>query len=90
VRQVKIDRSFILDLSSSPSNEVLVDAIVQLGHSLGVQVVAEGVETQAELDVLRNLGCGLVQGYHLARPAPLPEVMAWAAARSAPAPARAG
>lgn len=90
VRQVKIDRSFILDLSSSPSNEVLVDAIVQLGHSLGVQVVAEGVETQAELDVLRNLGCGLVQGYHLARPAPLPEVMAWAAARSAPAPVKAG
>lgn len=90
VRQVKIDRSFILDLSSSPGNEVLVDAIVQLGHSLGVQVVAEGVETQAELDVLRGLGCGLVQGYHLARPAPLPQVMAWAAARSAPAPAGAG
>ena len=96
VRQVKIDRSFILDLSSSPSNEVLVDAIVQLGHSLGVQVVAEGVETQAELDVLRSLGCGLVQGYHLARPAPLAEVMAWAAARSvppsaaAPAPVPAG
>ncbi len=87
VRQVKIDRSFILDLSSSPSNEVLVDAIVQLGHSLGVQVVAEGVETQAELDVLRNLGCGLVQGYHLARPAPLPDVMAWAFARSKAAPA---
>jgi len=90
VRQVKIDRSFILDLSSSPGNEVLVDSIVQLGHSLGVQVVAEGVETQAELDVLRNLGCGLVQGYHLARPAPLADVMAWAAARLAPEPIKAG
>lgn len=90
VRQVKIDRSFILDLSSSPGNEVLVDSIVQLGHSLGVQVVAEGVETQAELDVLRHLGCGLVQGYHLARPAPLADVMAWATARSATAHARVG
>ncbi|MET3181655.1 UNVERIFIED_ORG: diguanylate cyclase (GGDEF)-like protein [Variovorax guangxiensis] len=90
VRQVKIDRSFILDLSSSPGNEVLVDSIVQLGHSLGVQVVAEGVETQAELDVLRHLGCGLVQGYHLARPAPLADVMAWAAARLATAHARVG
>jgi len=85
VRQVKIDRSFILDLSSSPGNVVLVDAIVQLGRSLNIQVVAEGVETQDELDALHAIGCRLVQGYHLARPAPLPEVMAWAAARLAPA-----
>jgi diguanylate cyclase (GGDEF)-like protein len=89
VRQVKIDRSFILDLPSSPGNAVLVDAIVQLGQSLNIQVVAEGVETQDELDALCKLGCRLVQGYHLARPAPLPEVMAWAVARSAPAPVKA-
>lgn len=81
VRQVKIDRSFILGLSSSPGNVVLVDAIVQLGRSLNIQVVAEGVETQDELDALRALGCKLVQGYHLARPAPLVDVMAWDAAR---------
>jgi EAL domain-containing protein (putative c-di-GMP-specific phosphodiesterase class I) len=81
VRQVKIDRSFILGLSSSPGNVVLVDAIVQLGRSLNIQVVAEGVETQDELDALRALGCKLVQGYHLARPAPLPDVIAWDAAR---------
>ncbi|MFM9925928.1 EAL domain-containing protein [Variovorax sp. H27-G14] len=89
VRQVKIDRSFILGLSSSPGNVVLVDAIVQLGRSLNIQVVAEGVETQAELDALRALGCKLVQGYHLARPAPLADVTAWDVARLlllAPAP----
>ncbi|KQX34389.1 putative bifunctional diguanylate cyclase/phosphodiesterase [Variovorax sp. Root434] len=81
VRQVKIDRSFTLGLSSSPGNVVLVDAIVQLGRSLNIQVVAEGVETQEELEALRTLGCKLVQGYHLARPAPLSELMAWAASR---------
>jgi diguanylate cyclase (GGDEF)-like protein len=96
VRQVKIDRSFILGLSSSPGNVVLVDAIVQLGRSLNIQVVAEGVETQDELDALRALGCKLVQGYHLSRPAPLPDVMAWAVAQAptvstaATAPASAG
>lgn len=82
VRQVKIDRSFILGLAASPGNVVLVDSIVQLGRSLNIQVVAEGVETQEELDVLRTLGCTLVQGYHLARPAPLPDMTAWAEARS--------
>ncbi|SFP58313.1 diguanylate cyclase (GGDEF) domain-containing protein [Variovorax sp. OK605] len=83
VRQVKIDRSFILGLSSSPGNVVLVDSIVQLGRSLNLQVVAEGVETQEELDALRALGCKLVQGYHLARPAPLPDVMSWAVSLAA-------
>ncbi|WP_414080272.1 EAL domain-containing protein [Variovorax sp. SCN45] len=82
VRQVKIDRSFILGLAASPGNVVLVDSIVQLGRSLNIQVVAEGVETQEELDVLRTLGCTLVQGYHLARPAPLPDMTAWAEARA--------
>jgi EAL domain-containing protein (putative c-di-GMP-specific phosphodiesterase class I) len=88
VRQVKIDRSFTLGLSSSPGNVVLVDAIVQLGRSLNIQVVAEGVETQDELEALRALGCKLVQGYHLARPAPLSELMAWAASRALPAHAK--
>ncbi|CAA2109248.1 putative bifunctional diguanylate cyclase/phosphodiesterase [Variovorax paradoxus] len=89
VRQVKIDRSFILGLSSSPGNVVLVDSIVQLGRSLNLQVVAEGVETQEELDALRALGCKLVQGYHLARPAPLVDVTAWASLRAVAAAAHA-
>lgn len=81
VRQVKIDRSFIDGLETSPGNAVLVNSIVQLGNSLDLLVVAEGVETQAELDVLTLLDCRLVQGYLFARPAPLPEVMAWAVGR---------
>jgi diguanylate cyclase (GGDEF)-like protein len=81
VRQVKIDRSFIDGLETSPGNAVLVYSIVQLGNSLDILVVAEGVETRAELEVLTLLDCRLVQGYLFARPAPLPEVIAWAAGR---------
>ncbi|MGJ7492213.1 putative bifunctional diguanylate cyclase/phosphodiesterase [Variovorax sp. ZT4R33] len=83
VKQVKIDRSFIDGLASSPGNAVLVNSIVQLGASLDIAVVAEGVETEGELAVLTVLECRLVQGYLFARPAPLPEVMAWAAAQPA-------
>ncbi|HSU21939.1 MAG TPA: EAL domain-containing protein [Variovorax sp.] len=85
VRQVKIDRSFVAGLGGSSGNRVLVDAIVRLGRALDIEVVAEGVETVDELDVLRVLDCPLGQGYHFARPAPLAEVVAWAERRRAAA-----
>lgn len=81
VRQVKIDRSFVAGLGGSSGNRVLVNAIVQLGRALDIEVVAEGVETVEELDMLRTLGCRLGQGYHFARPAPLAEVVDWAGRR---------
>ena len=81
VRQVKIDRSFITGLPTVPGNVVLVDSIIQLARSLNLQVVAEGVETEGELEALRALGCPLVQGYFLSLPAPLADVDAWAARR---------
>lgn len=71
VRRVKIDRSFVCGLSRSSRNATLVAFIVQMGRSLDIEVVAEGVESAEELEVLCSLGCQLVQGYHLARPAPL-------------------
>ena len=77
VRQVKIDRSFVSDLAASTENRVLVNSIVQVGQALDVEVVAEGVETQAELDALFALGCTLMQGYRFARPAPLETAMRW-------------
>lgn len=80
VQQIKIDRSFISDLANSSENRVLVNSIVQVGHALNVEVVAEGVETQQELDALAALGCTLMQGYYFARPAPLEKVMRWAEA----------
>lgn len=77
VKQIKIDRSFISDLGASTENRVLVNSILQVGHALDVEVVAEGVETRDELDALRTLGCTLMQGYHFARPAPLADVVRW-------------
>ena len=77
VKQIKIDRSFISDLANSAENRVLVNSVMQVGHALNVEVVAEGVETQHELDALISLGCTLMQGYHFARPAPLEAVARW-------------
>jgi diguanylate cyclase (GGDEF)-like protein/PAS domain S-box-containing protein len=65
---VKIDKSFIRDMSEDNSDRALVDAIITMARSLELNVVAEGVETQAQLDILRQLGCGYGQGYLFSRP----------------------
>lgn len=75
VRQVKIDRSFISGLDASRDNRLLVNTILQMARSLGIDVVAEGVERIEELMALRALQCPLMQGYHLCRPAPLDEII---------------
>jgi diguanylate cyclase (GGDEF)-like protein len=81
VRQVKIDRSFVLNLASSPGSRLMVEAVIRLGQSLFIEVVAEGVENREELEALNALGSPLLQGYYFMRPAPLDKVMAWAAQR---------
>src|SRR5262249_48366651 len=68
VDELKIDRSFVLDMLHSDNDTVLVRSSIDLGHNLGLSVVAEGVEDQATADALAELGCDQVQGYHLARP----------------------
>ncbi len=70
VDEIKIDRSFVKDMTTDPDDATLVRSAIDLGHNLGLAVVAEGVENQTTLDQLRNLGCDLAQGYHLGRPAP--------------------
>jgi diguanylate cyclase (GGDEF)-like protein len=73
VRELKIDRSFLLGLadgSTARASRVLVRSIVGLGHSLGLTVVAEGVETSEILDELRGIGCDVAQGYLISRPVP--------------------
>jgi diguanylate cyclase (GGDEF)-like protein/PAS domain S-box-containing protein len=67
---LKIDRSFIADVTGDVQAEAIVRTIIALGHGLGMRVVAEGVETQEQLDMLRRLRCDEVQGYLLGRPAP--------------------
>ena len=65
---LKIDRSFVRDISSDPSDAVLVRAIIDLAHSLGMTTVAEGVESSAQLYFLRSHKCNFAQGYFIGRP----------------------
>jgi EAL domain-containing protein (putative c-di-GMP-specific phosphodiesterase class I) len=80
---VKIDRSFIHTLADHDSDgaRAIVGAILAMSHRLGLQVTAEGVETEAQLAMLRLYNCDLVQGFLLARPMPLEEVPGYLAAR---------
>ena len=66
----KIDKSFVNKLGQSQEALTITRTIVNLGHNLGLQVTAEGVETPQQLAVLRSLGCDQIQGYIVARPAP--------------------
>ncbi len=68
IDEIKVDRSFVSGLGSDEFNATLVAAVVSIANTLGVRVVAEGVETQGELDALRDLGCSHVQGYLLSHP----------------------
>lgn len=68
IAELKIDRSFVLDLAADSSSRALVASTVELGHQLGLMVVAEGVEDEAAAQVLREIGCDTAQGYHFDRP----------------------
>jgi len=70
---LKIDIAFIRDVASSPDAASIVRAIVQMAHSLKMEVIAEGVETAAQLSYLRRNGCDQIQGYYFSKPLPLPE-----------------
>jgi diguanylate cyclase (GGDEF)-like protein len=76
VSSLKIDRSFILDLATSPQSMTMVSTIISLGHSLGLKVIAEGVETEEQFRLLHLLRCDYAQGYLISRPVPAEEVPA--------------
>jgi EAL domain-containing protein (putative c-di-GMP-specific phosphodiesterase class I) len=65
---LKIDRAFVGGLGTDPEDEALVSGIIGLAHALGLDVVAEGVETERQVASLKEMGCGLAQGYHFSRP----------------------
>jgi EAL domain-containing protein (putative c-di-GMP-specific phosphodiesterase class I) len=73
VDSLKIDRSFISDVASDASAAAVATSIVAIANSLGLQVVAEGVETREQLAFLRNCGCDSLQGYYFSRPVPTEE-----------------
>jgi diguanylate cyclase (GGDEF)-like protein len=86
VDEVKIDKSFVLGLASDLGDLAVVRAIVELGHSLGLSVVAEGVEQDATRDQLVEMGCDIAQGYLISRPLRPDRFDAWLAARTVRAP----
>lgn len=89
VRRIKIDRSFVTRVDSDRKQQQMISALVSLADQLGLDTLAEGVETSGEHAMLAQLGCAHVQGFGIARPMPFEETEAWIAARSAalvPAP----
>ena len=80
--ELKIDREFVADVDRDADARAVVDAIVRLGHALGLRIVAEGVETAAQRDTLRALGCDELQGYYFAQPL-APEALLLGGLRSA-------
>jgi diguanylate cyclase (GGDEF)-like protein len=79
VDTVKIDRSFVCQADTSAHHRVLIEATVKVARSLGMTTVAEGIETQSQLDVVRNHLCDKVQGYFYSRPLPAAELLVWLA-----------
>ena len=81
IEEIKIDRSFVRDMATSGADAAIVRSTVDLAHNLGMSVVAEGVEDDVTLDLLRGLGCHAAQGFLLSRPVPAAELTEWLRAR---------
>ena len=79
VDELKIDKSFVMGMETGEDDAMIVRSTIDLAHNLGLTVVAEGVETAAIQDRLRALHCDEAQGYHIARPLPVDDFLAWQA-----------
>ncbi len=77
VDELKIDKSFVMGMETGEDDAMIVRSTIDLAHNLGLTVVAEGVETAAILERLRTLACDEAQGYHIARPLPVDDFLAW-------------
>ncbi|MEH6696514.1 MAG: EAL domain-containing protein [Hyphomonas sp.] len=76
-QELKIDKSFVLSLQSNSSDALLIKSTIDLAHSLGMSVTVEGVETADALQLLQGMGADVAQGYYIARPLPLADVLAF-------------
>jgi len=77
VDELKIDQSFVLNMSSDKTQAMIVRSTIDLAHNLGLTTTAEGIETQAVWDQLQDLGCDVAQGYFMSRPLSAPDFMRW-------------
>lgn len=79
VNEIKIDRSFVMEMAKNNDDQVIVHTTLTMGHNLSLEVVAEGIEDESTLDKLKEMGCDLAQGYHIARPMPASDFFTWLA-----------
>jgi len=70
INEIKIDRSFVMEMMEDENDLVIVQTIIDLAHNLGLKVVAEGVETEDDMRILRQMHCNVIQGHHVSRPVP--------------------
>ena len=77
VHTLKVDKSFVADMDTDEENASIVRATIDLAHSLGLTVTAEGVETSAVLNMLKGMGCDYYQGYYISKPLPKTDMVAW-------------
>ncbi len=77
IDEIKIDKSFVMGMTTSDADAAIVRTMIDLGHNLGKQVCAEGVEDEAMWNMLAGLGCDLAQGYWISRPKPAHELLEW-------------
>jgi EAL domain-containing protein (putative c-di-GMP-specific phosphodiesterase class I) len=75
--ELKIDQSFVQNMQNSGRDRIVVRKTIEMGHELGMHVIAEGVETEEQLDLLRHDGCDSVQGFLFSRPLPPEELVVW-------------
>ncbi|NBD96101.1 MAG: EAL domain-containing protein [Gammaproteobacteria bacterium] len=80
--ELKIDKSFVLDLDRNPDDEIIIRSTIELGHLMGMTVCAEGVESDESLELLRRLSCERAQGFQIARPMPAAELPDWISQRT--------
>ncbi|MBM7555432.1 putative bifunctional diguanylate cyclase/phosphodiesterase [Halanaerobacter jeridensis] len=76
-KSIKIDRAFIKDILIDDKDKAITEAAIKMAHSLDKTVVAEGVENQQSIDLLRGMDCDIVQGYYISKPKPLSEIKKW-------------
>ncbi len=77
IKEIKIDKSFIMKLDEDKKDQFIVGSTINLGHQLGLSVVAEGVENEQSLDILRSYKCDYIQGYYISRPTSADELVNW-------------